>query len=179
MLPTLIEYLSSQIKPGGMGRLCNPGRLQFNFPLLPPGFQLNFSIFPPFNSFAAIKYGMSYDAIPGNIYLEVSHGGNTYIAGIIENDHMIEILPYYILYTQSDPLQVLLQNQSVLNQAALGTQYMVTIATEEDCNAVKNHIIAYSSIETNRLAVEANRLLRAIAIEQGAEVPRDPITGGS
>lgn len=161
MLPAIIEYLSSQELPGG-GRLCRPGRLTFNFPLLPPGIQINFSVLPPFSAYAAIKYGMSYEALPGVIYIETEQGGDMYITGLIEADHMRELVPYYILYTEARPINVLMQNQSALAQRALGTQYMLIIDTEDGLEYVESQIKALSAIEGDRLAREANELLTAI-----------------
>jgi len=181
MLPGIIEYLSSQQRSLAGGRLCRPGRLQFAFPLIPPGFQLNFSINPPFNAYAAIKYGMSYQCLPGVVYLETEQAGDIYIAGLIEADHMREMLPYYILYTVQSPINVLLINQSALNQQALGTQYMLIIQTEDDLKEVREHLRACSMVESNRLASEANELLRAIATgaPPPTSSPSPSIAGGS
>lgn len=173
MLPRIIEYLASQELASG-GRLARPARLQFVFPLVPPGFQLVFSIVPPFNAYAAIKYAMTYECLPGTIYLETTQGGDQYIAGTIEADQMRTMIPYFVLYTIGNPINVRLANQSVLAQQAIGTQYMLVIDTVENFGAVQEHLAALSCLRTNELAVETNELLRQIA-NIG---PRPPIIGG-
>ena len=112
------------------------------------------NLLPPFGAHAAIKYASSYDAIPGTVYIEVSHAGDKYIEGSLEADLMWMLLPYYILFTRSAPIWLLVQNLTNLAQRGFATQWNLIIQTEEDLKMVWQHIRAHSAMETNRLLSE-------------------------
>lgn len=163
MLPALIEYLSSQEGPRG-GRLCRPGRLQFTVPVIPPFAQINFLTLPPIGADYAIKFAMSYDCVPGALYVETTQAGDMYVRGTIEASWMREEwAPYYVLYSKSDPLVVLLRNTTPLNQRFIGTQYILIIDTADNLNTVRQHLAAYSAVETNRLLVSMENSLKKLA----------------
>jgi len=137
MLADVIGKLATVLSPISGAPLCRPGRLQYYVPIIPPGAQVPFIILPPFGAYAAIKYGMTYDCLPGTIYLETSHSGNLFIQGIIEQDWMGYIVPYMITYTEASPIEAFMLNISNLNQRFIGTQYMLSINSEEEFDYFK------------------------------------------
>ncbi len=175
LLPALIEFLSSVEEPG-FGRLCRPGKAYLDL-VMTPTQQLTFNMIPPFNAFAAIKFSVSYDWAPGAVYSEVTQGGDKYIAGTNWGDQFRELLPYYILFTQSHPLQVLFRNNTALNQHLYGTQWNLIIDTVDRLQEVQKLIGIYSAKYTTDLIAETNSLLRQVRDELEQPVPA-PVSPG-
>ena len=163
MLSPIVEYLLSLNRPGG-GRLCYQHRMQFLIDPYPPLTQLLWSLAPPLNSYAAIKYSgtVSENTIPGAFFMEAVHAGNLYISGFIEADWMREYLAYFLMFTRSEPIYFRLVNTSTLNQQFIGTQWSLLITTEQDLQAINRHLAEYSANVTGKLAQETNQLLRQI-----------------
>jgi len=140
-LPTLIEYLSALRAPGG-GRICRPGRINIEFDL-PAGMRVELTLLPPFNAYACIKYGMSYDVPPRVLFLETVQGGSMYIQGTINEDVMRETLGYYIIYTNADPITAYVTNNSMALQRIRATQWNLIINTEADFNILSHCLYEY------------------------------------
>lgn len=163
MLSPIVEYLFALRRTTG-GPLCYPGRLQYIIPVIPPGITLSFALTPPSNCYACIKYSstLSNQMVPGALYLDILQAGNKYALGFDEADWNREYLAYFVVFTHSDPIYMQVTNVSALNQWSAATQWNVMISTEKDYNQVLEHIVAWSTIASSRLAEDANKLLTAI-----------------
>jgi len=173
MLPQIIEYLSSQ-------GLCRPARTQYKLPMIPALTQLSFSISPPLGVYAAVKYGITYNCVPGTLYLEVTVSGDKYVEGTVEIDLMREIVPYWIVYTIREPITLVIWNLSPLQQFLIATQFEILIDTDVAMEKVKKEMAALSASESISLSKQANALLSAIYHREplGTLQPRPPLGEG-
>ena len=90
-----------------------------------------------------------------------------YIQGNIEADLMRELLPYYIVFSQSNPIGLLMRNNTALNQIAYATQWQLIINTEDDFRQVMARLKERSAETETQLARESNFLLKMILLMQG------------
>ena len=169
MLSPIIEYLLAQTRPGERGSLCFPSRWQFVIPIIPPGTVINFSMGPPYGTFAAIKYAatLTQEHVPGTLYMEITQAGLRYAVGDINLDWERDYLAYFVVFTEADPITMQLTNNSPLNQQFVSTTWTVLIPSEADFHLVREHIAAYSSIVGNELSQQANQLLRQLVTLSG------------
>jgi len=174
-LSPIVEYLLAQRRPapdsGRIGSpLCFPARWQFLVPLIPPGAILSFTLTPPFGAYIGIKHAATFSNAmnPGTLFWDVSQGGNKFSFGWIEDDWVTHPLSYFIVFSDAEPLYAQLTNTSALNQQFIATQWTILIPTEEDWRLVIKHLDAYSQINTEALAQEANALLqRLVGLKKG------------
>ena len=177
MLSEVIAYLAAQRTAGGGGPICYTSRAQSLIRVLPPGVRVNFTIAPPQNMYAAIKYDStaSGDLMPGTLWMEATQAGNTYESGEVNDDWIRDYMTYYILFTQAEPIYFSLWNMSTLNQRFLATQWAILIPTENEYLEIIKHLRDYSKIATLDIAREANRLLEAISRGESATTIQPPL----
>lgn len=167
MISPIIEYLMAQRKGRG-ATLCSPNRFRYDI-AMPPGSQVIFTVAPPLNHYAAIKYGGTYidEVVPGTLYIEEIIEGNMIFVGMGESDWIRAEMHNYLVFTISDPLWARVVNTSNLNQRFAGTMWSIIINTEEDMQEVNKHLDAYSAVSSKERAEEANILLKQIKDKVG------------
>lgn len=171
-LSPIIEFLLSQNRPTG-GRLCHSNRLQFQIPFIPPNTQFTWALSPPSNAYAAIKYAYSVgsEVIPNTVYTEATQGGDMYVVGFIASDWIANVIDYFIIFTEAQPIYTNTINYSTLAQCQYGTQWNVLIPSEEDYEEIMHRLDAYAARASERLQMEANSYLKEM-------VKKQPISGG-
>lgn len=179
MLPTpAIEYLLSLMRPGG-GRLVSPEATQILIPIFPPNVTLSFSAGPIGGDYGQIVYGAGFgpDMVPNAFTGYVQIWGTRQITGTFTAETLETEFQSFLWVTEANPALIYVTNVSGLNQVLEMDYTSLRISSEEDYNLVLEALARMgTSAESERLAREANALLRAIA--GGPAAPQPPLVEG-
>ena len=173
MLPEIVNYLLTLERPGG-GWLVYRGGYQVIIPAVPPNTEVSYTV-TPLNAFAWLGWATRFgtDMVPNAFTGYIHQYGTTSYTGTLTQRIRDDAFDYFIVVTESQPTIVSVTNVTALNQRCEVIGDFLVISNEDDwelCLEALRRI--YTSVKSERLAEEANRLLSAMVAG-----PRPPIGG--
>ena len=165
-LPVIIEYLLSQERgDASHGRLCFQGMSQIVVPAIPPNTQFVLTSTTLSSDFANIVYQASWDPamVPGVFYVYAQNYGNRTYEGIVTAMWLQQSVDAYVLITQSQPGQMMINNISPLNQYYAGRTFFLSIKSPDDYNLILEALRRASSEKLESLASQAVSMLSVLS----------------
>jgi hypothetical protein len=150
-LSPLAEYILAYTLPDG-GKLARYGVVQYYIPVLPPGTEVAFDIYPWFNSYCciAVRTQMSPSVQPGTINFRTSHEGVIVTSGPIGTLATSESHDIWLEITRTAPVRTIVSNISNLNVFFEAVDIYLVVQAEDDLKAIRELIARYGNMEKVR-----------------------------